>query len=388
MGTMKGNEGKMLCLWLSYSSWLRGQFCSMRSLDLEGQRLGAIEARHLSAAIKQGGLRSLVLLNLADNHIEEDGTEAVAEALGLGGTPHLSTLNMACSGMGNEGAACLMLAILTGKLPKLSFLDVSYNETEIGACFSPLFAAITSGLLASLTSLDLSGNLAGSIPVVELGAALCAAINPPRLTFVGIESCNLGGGAVGALATAAIVGRLSSLQVLDLSEGKIGGSGLEALAAATNSVSGGTGFPRLQDLRLKGAGIDGDYRRPYTCWVEAITRGGFPRLSKLDLSNPERCDVYGEDADGGNKLNGGDCIKIMRAMTANQARHREPLCLNFDHNHITDGDVPKLAEALRSAWAREHGSWAVKLYSTHLSEVSKVSLQEAARDSGVVTLEV
>ena len=137
-----------------------GALPSLTYLDLSfnNNGIGAAGASALGAALGRGALPRLQVLDLTDNGYGSAGLIALAP--GLRARPQLKELSLRHDGIGDDGVAALV-APGEGVLPSLEVLHLYDNQVTDAGC-SALVAALSSGAMPSLKSLDLDNNPASA----------------------------------------------------------------------------------------------------------------------------------------------------------------------------------------------------------------------------------
>lgn len=209
----------------------RADWPHLHTLDLGGNGLGPEGAKHLAEA---AGLSALVELKLRDNKVTDAGAAALA---GAGWAAGLRRLDVAANDLGPAAAAALPGPHLRG------LTELLLGKNPLGP---DGVAALVRADWPALTDLDLAGTNARD----GGAAALAGADVFGRLIRLKLDSCDIGGAGVAALAAAPA----SDLGELDLSfNAGFGDGGARALVGAA--------WPALRSLGLGACKIAQDGMR-------------------------------------------------------------------------------------------------------------------------------
>ncbi|KAJ9445997.1 RAN GTPase-activating protein 1 [Diplonema papillatum] len=285
----------------------------IRSLLLEGNRVGKPGAAALSAALEQ--TIKLKTLNLAKNRLREAGAAALAAGIGKNGSLH--TLNLGQNDINGTGGAALVAAFAENS----SLTAVNLQRNRLGAAVVPL-AALTNvkthlrdlnleatcldcGVVESffkeayspsLLCLTMAGNALADAGVLVLATA----VQGFSLRYLNLA--NVGMTAVGAAGLARALSIMPCLQTLQVDGNEIGVAGVAAvcdsIAANPTVVSLGVGECALGDegmaplakLLSKHGGVkrldvSGNRVTSSGCLELAAASGRLRRLYELDFSN-------------------------------------------------------------------------------------------------------
>lgn len=225
---------------------------NLLNLDLSDNGLTDQGFHELSQTIATGFLTGLESFNLSHNHIREEGSGMLARILHIGRLPSLLSLNLSHCYIADYGVQNIASALQSGHFSSwgLQFLDLSTNAFgEEGAV--ALSQALSMGRLPYLKHLDLSFNMVGEKGTLALAKALNSG-QLASLTDLVLTRCSLGHG-VEPIIQAMGAGRLSHLQLLDLSGNFMGPRGCMALVKALRSGK----MSKLQTLVIAECGIAG-----------------------------------------------------------------------------------------------------------------------------------
>ena len=138
---------------------------SLRTLDLSDSMFGGETGVALADALRNHN--QLAHVSLSDSGIEEDGLEAVLEALSEESTaPEMASLNLSCLELGVDHCDALV-SIVRSK--KTSLVDLTLDDNEFdseGAC--ALAAALTESGCAVKGTLRIRSNMMGSSGALAL----------------------------------------------------------------------------------------------------------------------------------------------------------------------------------------------------------------------------
>ncbi|XP_052433066.1 ribonuclease inhibitor [Carassius gibelio] len=242
----------------------------LRELDLSKNSLSHFDMILLSA-VMESAYWKLETLKLKDCGITEEGFAALASAL-RSNPSHLIELDLSGNKAGDFGVQMLSTAleIPYSKLETLKL--VSCDITENGC------VALVSALRSSSShfrNLDLSGNKLGHLGIKLLSDAL---ENPCfKLETLKLKDCDLTDEDCFSLASPLIV-NFSNLRELDLSDNKLGDSGVKFLFAGPESH-----LYKLATFKLVNCGITDE-----GCASLALALRSNPsHLRELDLSGNE-----------------------------------------------------------------------------------------------------
>jgi GTPase SAR1 family protein len=232
-----------------------GKLASLTGLLLESNRICVRGCTALAVAVRGGHLASLTSLNLGSNSIGAEGCKELAEATEGGNLASLLVLNLGNNSIGRKGCVALAEAAEGGNLGALTALLLESNRICARGC-TALVAAVSGDHLASLTALDL-GSRAGSNSIGSEGcAALAAAATGGHfasLTALNLWSSNIRPEGCATLAAAVRDGHFASLTDLNLGNNDIGRTGCTAVAVAVAAHLGALRTITLNRLSKLGA---------------------------------------------------------------------------------------------------------------------------------------
>lgn len=287
---------------------------TVTTLELPGDRLGAVGVDHLARSGVFGGLTRLVI---AGGSFDAAAGRALAAAPFA---PNLVQLRVHGNTLGPAGAIAVV-----ARCTALELLDLEATHLgEAGVC------AVLAARLPRLRSLDISRNaLAGD----ELASSVASHLQLPALRHLVARATGAGAAAVAAIATAPLLGELRSLE---LSDNPIGDDGAAALARAP-------ALQALEVLRLAGCGLGAR-------GVRALATGALaPRLRTLDLGRNTL------DDDALHALAEGDPLRDLAVLHLDGSRVTargvaalvaSPLAARLEHLAITGLEAGALAPLL------------------------------------------
>ncbi|XP_030646323.1 NACHT, LRR and PYD domains-containing protein 3-like [Chanos chanos] len=286
----------------------------LRELDLSENKLGNSGAKLLSHLLESPGCK-MEKLELCKCSITEGGCMDLASAL-RSNPSQLRELNLSGNKPGDSGVKMLS-ALLENphfKLVKLSLSDCSITEQ---GCIA-LASALRSNP-SHLRDLDLRGNEPGDSGVKFLSALL---ENPHcKLEKLGLCRCSIKQGNCVVLVSA-LRSYPSYLKDLNLSENKLGDSGVKFLSALLEDT-----HCKLEKLNL------------FQC---SITQEGFAALASALSSNPSHL----IELNLGENKPGYSGVKLICGLLQNQYCKLEKL--ELADCSITEEGYAALASALRS----------------------------------------
>jgi len=135
---------------------IAGSLPRLGFLEIGSMRMGDAGASALAAALDRGAMPRLESLTLTNNAISDSALAALAPALRR--RPALEYLCLICNPFGDEGVAALVAPPLpTGGLKKLTYLELMNTHVTDAGC-ATLAAALDSGALPALRTLDVDGS--------------------------------------------------------------------------------------------------------------------------------------------------------------------------------------------------------------------------------------
>ena len=211
---------------------IRGPLCHrgppcLRQLSFNDNNLGAACVQLSGPVLATNGL--LVELELASNHVGDDGAEALATALARNSV--LARLNLSDNDISDRGAGALARALAHAAS---ALKELYLNNNEIGDHGASAFAELLEANLpgkVGLTILELGANNVAARGAQRLAAALGA---NRTLTSLSLANGNDVGDA-GARAFVASLNANRSLTCLDLADSEIEADGVAALVAALDA---------------------------------------------------------------------------------------------------------------------------------------------------------
>ncbi|XP_067882390.1 NACHT, LRR and PYD domains-containing protein 3-like isoform X2 [Heterodontus francisci] len=212
---------------------------SLTDLDLSGNNLGDSGVKLLSEALKNPDCK-IQELWLVGNNLTTSCIDDLASALSTNRS--LTDLNLNYNELGDSGVKLLSEALRNPDCKIQKLWLVGNNLTD--SCIEDLASTLSTN--RSLTDLDLSYNKLGDSGVKLLSEALR---NPDcKIQKLELENNNLTASCIEVLASAVSTNR--SLTDLDLSDNKLGDSGVKQLSEALRNPD-----CKMQDLCLWGVGL-------------------------------------------------------------------------------------------------------------------------------------
>ena len=238
---------------------------ALRSLRARDNGAGHLLAATLASALEQPRCQ-LTSLDLAENHVDDRGTCALASA--LFGNRTLEQLVLRDNGVTDAGASALARALPTCAL---RVLDLSCNAAigvDAACALAHALCAVPAPALATLS-------LAGCASLGDAGARVFGDALPQcrGLQHLTLASCGIGDG--GAVALAEGLRRNTALHRLELSGNDVGDAGALAFAAALRENTA-LRLLDLFDTEIGAAGV--------RALAQAMAEGGARCSVRLDLS--------------------------------------------------------------------------------------------------------
>ncbi|XP_036420339.1 uncharacterized protein LOC118803910 isoform X2 [Colossoma macropomum] len=240
----------------------------LRELDLSGNKVGNSGVKHLSQLLKHSKC-TLEKLHLSFCSITEEGYAALASALKSNRSSHLIELDLRGNDFGQIGLKELtdLIEDSNCKLKTLRLLNSSAAEE---ACVSLTEVLGINPLL--LTELDLSGKIQGDSKLKKISVlledshcrTLILKLNKSSITE---EGC--------AALSSALCSNPSHLLELDLSENKLGNSGVKQICSLLNNQD-----CKLQKLNLSFCSIT---EEGYAALASTLKSNPSSSLTELDL---------------------------------------------------------------------------------------------------------
>ena len=162
---------------------------SLRYFNISSNKIGVNGVIYLSFLIKERLLTTLIIEN---NDIEHKGARRLSEALKV--NTSLTELDISHNNIGDEGTIALAEALGEGGNTTLTKLDISYNKIGKGA--SHLAKALKEN--KTLMSLNIETNSSGDEEIKAIAEALCEGGNT-TLTELDISYNHLGNNGLAAL---------------------------------------------------------------------------------------------------------------------------------------------------------------------------------------------
>jgi Ran GTPase-activating protein (RanGAP) involved in mRNA processing and transport len=220
----------------------------LRRLDLDGNNISASGAITLANTLREGHLSALTCLDISNNSIGDRGVNGLCKAIAL--MQLFEELNMRdCEAtMGLTEVSATAMAGLLSALPRLMRLDLEGNDQITTAGMGKLVSQLRA--LPRLTVLNLSRtqlHASGAkmlSRVIRSGSLL--QLKELYLSCSGLNASM----SIHALASA--FPHLPMLEVLDLEDNGLDGTGLQAIALSLSSI------PRLTRLNLRFSHLNED----------------------------------------------------------------------------------------------------------------------------------
>ncbi|XP_032879283.1 NACHT, LRR and PYD domains-containing protein 3-like [Amblyraja radiata] len=211
-------------------------FVKAKELDLRHNKLGDRGMKRLTTALNDSDCQ-IQELRVEDNGLTDSCAEDLAAALCA--TPSLTKLNLGENYLGDSGVKVLSRALMDSdcKIQKLSLNNNQLTDSSARDIASTLNANI------SLTQLDLGENTLGDSGVKMLSVALRD--SDCNIQELGLSSNHLTASFAHALASA-----LSSLTELSVGDNKLGDAGVRVLSEALKDTE-----CNIQELRLNNNGL-------------------------------------------------------------------------------------------------------------------------------------
>ncbi|KAM9467663.1 NACHT, LRR and PYD domains-containing protein 3-like isoform 2-T2 [Clarias gariepinus] len=357
----------------SETSNLRELHLTVKTLDLSDSKLGDLGVKTLSAVLENPDSK-VESLRLSGCGVSDEGCAALTSAL-RSNPSHLRQLDLTNNKVKDTGVKCLC-AVLENPLCKLETLRLCGCGVSVEGC-----AALTSALRSNpshLRELDLSNN-----NVLDSGVkSLCAVLENPhcKLEKLGLWDCGVSDEDCAALTSA--LRYPSHLRELDLSNKKVGDSGVKYLSAALENPD-----CKLETLGLCGCGVSDEGCAALT----SALRSNPSHLRVLDLSsnynigdsgvkclcavleNPHckletlrlyKCDVSDEG-----------CAALTSALRSNPSHLRD---LDLSNNKVGDSGVKCLCSVLENPDCKLE---TLRLYDCGVSDEGCAALTSALRSN-------
>lgn len=319
-------------------------------LDLSHNGLTDQGFHELTQTIATGFLSSLESFNLSHNHIREEGSGMLARILHIGRLPSLQSLNLSHCYIGDYGVKNLADAMQSPNFSSwgLQFLNLSTNAFgEEGAV--ALSKALGMGRLPYLKHLDLSFNLVGEQGTLALAKAISSG-KMLSLADLILSRCYLGNGLV-PIIQAMEAGKLSNLQILDVSCNSMGERGTVAMAKALGSGK----LSKLLKLAIAECGIA---PQGMDMLLDAMNAGHVWGLRHLDTSNnfvnsssPRNLEFSSRYIENYTHVR-RDIGAFAFARLMKSGRLHELQHLNLAHVSMTDDGLIALAEEMEAGHVR------------------------------------
>ena len=246
----------------------------LEMLNVGGNALGDRGLGALSGALRSGGLRHMMRLQLGDVDCGDEGASALAAALAPAAADSCADSPAPPPSAGCPAAGCL---------PELRELDLADNNIGDDG-FSALADALCASATSKLERLTVSSNEIGDVGAARLGSALLGSPAALRsLVELSLDNNWVGDEGVKALARAFEYGRLARLHILALDDNMIADAGAGAFADACLSQPAEV-LVHLESLDLDGSDIG---ERGSQRLAEALDRGALPALKTLEVDDDQ-----------------------------------------------------------------------------------------------------
>jgi Leucine-rich repeat (LRR) protein len=244
--------------------------------DFSPRAMSSEDCKDLVSEITKGVFHNLEILNVRENNIDDECVNGLATSIGNGGLQSLLELDVSGNAFSKDGAASLFSQMSGGKLAKLTTFRMM-DMPDVGDAAAGMLAAATSGVPDLKTLTFVSSRVTGEGLTLLASALEGGAL--PNLESLYLHMNRIDDTGLSSLAGAISKGALSKMSQLFLGSNSFGNVGSAALFDAIKV----RGLPKLKLLNLFGAVALQAGSAGLKSLTGAVESGSLPSLKTINL---------------------------------------------------------------------------------------------------------